>query len=83
MRARARASEIPQASLKKEQAVKTRRQLIEDTVSTLVARLMYYDRKEDEALPRGAIEAAVKAGEITRADIISKFGDELRKVLKD
>ena len=63
--------------------MRTRREHILDCVEDLVGKLMCYDRKEDEDLPRGAIEAAVRAGEITRADIIAQFGDELRKVLKD
>lgn len=48
------------------------------TVTDLVGSLMYYDRKEDEDLPRGAIEQAIKDGEITYYDIIKKFSDELK-----
>jgi hypothetical protein len=40
---------------------------------------MYYHRKEDEDLPRGAIEEAVEAGEITVDEMIEEFATELRK----
>ena len=43
------------------------------TVSDLVGGFMYYDRKEDEDLPRGAIEAAIAAGEITTDEIVAEF----------
>lgn len=34
---------------------------LQATVSDLVADLMYYDRKEDEDLPRGEIERMIEA----------------------
>ena len=55
-----------------------RRQTILNAVSDLVADFMYYDRKEDEELPRGAIEEAVAAGEITEAEIVKRFAADLR-----
>jgi hypothetical protein len=57
--------------------VKTRRQCILDTTRDLVADFLHYNRKEDEELPRGAIEEAVKAGEITKAEIVSAFAEAL------
>ena len=57
--------------------MKTRKQKILDTVSDLVGSLMYYDRKEDEDLPRGAIEDAVSSGEITYDEIIAQFKKDL------
>jgi hypothetical protein len=48
---------------------------IQDTVSSF----MYYDRKEDEDLPRGAIEQAIKDGIITIDEIVQEFETELRK----
>jgi hypothetical protein len=39
-----------------------RRQGILNTLSASVGCFLYYDRKEDEDLPRGEIEAAVKDG---------------------
>ncbi len=42
----------------------------------------YYERKEDETLPRGEIEAAIEAGEITIDEIVSEFSRELRRALR-
>jgi hypothetical protein len=47
--------------------------LILATVENAVASLMFYDRKEDEDLPVGAIEEAVRAGEITMAEMVDHF----------
>ena len=60
---------------------KTRKQLILDTVSDLVGRFLYYDRKEDESLPRGSIDNAVSTGEITEAEIVEAFRAEIEKGL--
>lgn len=49
-----------------------------NTIDDLVANLLYYDRKEDENLPRGAIEQAVEHGVITVDEMIEKFADGLR-----
>jgi len=46
-------------------------------VTVAVADLMYYYRKEDDELPRGAIETAIKDGVITVDDMVSKFRAEL------
>ena len=46
-----------------------------------VANLMYYDRKEDDDIPRGAIEGAIERGEITVDEIVAKFREELEKGL--
>lgn len=54
-------------------AEKTRRRHILDKASDLAADFMYYDRKEDEDLPRGAIEEAIAAGEITVDEIVAEF----------
>lgn len=57
------------------------KKIILDTVSDLVADFYYYDRKEDEELPRGAIEAAIERGEITVDEIVEHFRATLvRKV---
>lgn len=51
------------------------------TVTDLVSAFTYYDRKEDEELPRGAIESAIERGEITIDEIVEHFRAELtRKV---
>ena len=57
--------------------VETLMNLMEDTVSCL----LYYDRKEDEDLPVGAIEKLVKDGEITIDQIVEKFEYHLREAL--
>ena len=63
---------------------KTKRaKMIEDTVADLVASFLYYDRKEDEDLPRGEIEEALLANEITIDEIIEMFGNELRAKLSE
>lgn len=56
-----------------------RRQHIINTVTDLVSKFMYYDRKEDEDLPRGAIEEAMQNGEITHEEIVEIFSNELEK----
>lgn len=60
--------------------MKTRRETILGVVADLVGELMYYGRKECEALPYGAIESAVAAGEISVDEMITHFAAELRKV---
>lgn len=57
----------------------TRRETILANVSNLVAKFLYYDRKEDDDLPRGAIEEAVEQGEITVDEIVATFRDEVAK----
>ena len=60
-----------------------RKQIIINTIKDLVGGLLYYDRKEDEDLPRGAIEDALLEEEITIDEIVQCFSDELRKGLSD
>ena len=57
---------------------KTRREHIENTAKDLIGSFMYYDRKEDDNLPRGAIEEAIDAGEITVEEILWIFETGLR-----
>jgi hypothetical protein len=52
---------------------KERRRIILDTAEDAGVNFIYYDRKESEGLPDGEIEAAVTAGEITRAEILDAF----------
>lgn len=56
-----------------------RRQHIINTVSDMVGSLLYYDRKEDEDLPRGEIEAAIKTGEVQIEEILEIIEKELRQ----
>ena len=53
------------------------KQVILGVTSDLVADFMYYDRKEDEDLPMGAIEKAIATGVITTAEIVEKFQEGL------
>lgn len=57
---------------------KSRKQRILDTVTDLVTNFMFYDRKEDEDLQPGAIEAAIEAGEISVDEIVERFASLLR-----
>lgn len=61
---------------------KARRKHIETTLDDLVSNFLYYDRKEDEELPRGEIEAAVAAGEITVDEMVERFAKGLNKRLR-
>jgi len=56
--------------------------LILAAAEDLAVSFIYYDRKEDEDLPRGAIEEAVKKGEITVDEIVSRFEKTLRGQIK-
>lgn len=51
----------------------TRKQHIENAITDCVANLLYYDRKEDQDLPLNAIENAVKAGEISKQEMVDLF----------
>jgi hypothetical protein len=61
--------------------VKTRKQTILDVTDDLVGKFLYYDRKECESLARGAIQAAIGAGEITVDEIVKHFESVLREAL--
>ena len=58
-----------------------RKQQVLDTIDDGVSRLLYYDRKEDEDLPVGAIDEMVQNGEITIDEMVEKFSEVLRKNL--
>jgi len=61
----------------------TRRETILNTVDDLVSKFIYYDRKEDEDLPLDSIEEAIANGEITLAEIVERFADQLRPLRHD
>lgn len=61
---------------------KTRRQHIIDRLTDGISALLYYDRKEDEDLPRGEIERAILSGEITVKEMVEVWSTELRKGLE-
>ncbi len=56
---------------------RTRRERIINILSDSIINLLYYDRKEDEGLPCGGIEEAIKAGEITVEEMIQIWSAEL------
>ena len=53
------------------------RKIIEAAISDLVKDFVMYDRREDEDLPAGAIEHAVRNGEITIDEMVEIFRREL------
>jgi hypothetical protein len=53
------------------------------TVQDLVANFLYYDRKEDEDLPRGVIEKMIEDKILTVDELALWFHSELNRVLKD
>lgn len=55
--------------------------LILRKLDDLVSCFLYYDRKEDEDLPLGAIGEAVESGEITVEDMVVRFGELLQRSL--
>lgn len=55
--------------------------LIKDTIHDMVINFLVYDRKGDKDLPYGAIEAAIKAGDINTSQIIHMFSEELMRRL--
>ena len=57
--------------------MESRRDTILATVSDLVTNFVYYDRKEDEDLPEGQIEAAIDAGELSIDEIVERFRSDL------
>lgn len=57
----------------------SRKELILGTISDQVTDLLFYDRKEDDDLPMGAIEDAVASGQITIAEMVTEF----RRVLHE
>lgn len=59
----------------------SRRDQILITAADQALDLVVYDRKEDEDLPRGSVEEAVTAGEVTVAEIVEAFRVKLLEVL--
>ena len=52
-----------------------------DVVEDLVSNFIYYDRKDDEDLPRGRIEELVEAGDVTVDEIVARFRSKLKEAL--
>ncbi len=52
-------------------------------VNDLVKDFVYYDRKEDENLPVGEIEKAIKEGTVTIKEILDAFSKALKEEIED
>ncbi len=50
---------------------------LQNTIDDLVGSLMYYDRKEDEDLPNGAIETMIKKDPGLVGEIVERFKTKL------
>lgn len=59
------------------------RQIILGIAEDLAIDFVYYDRKEDEDLPRGVIEKAIKDKVIYVDEIVTEFRNGLVKQLSD
>ena len=57
--------------------------LILNNVKDLVSNFLYYDRKDDEDLPRGVIQEQIQLGNIIIEEIVDTFREELTKKLKE
>ena len=55
----------------------SKRDCILNTIDDLVSKFLYYDRKEDEDLPRGAIENAIEEKEISVDEMAAFFKAKL------
>jgi hypothetical protein len=53
-----------------------------NTLDDMVANFLYYDRKEDDRLPVGAIERAIKKGKLTVDDLVTKFRESMEQGLR-
>ncbi len=57
------------------------KQMILGTVEDLVLNFLYYDRREDEDLPRGAIEEALANQYLTVDEIVEQFRKSLTEAV--
>lgn len=58
-----------------------RREKLEATCSDVAIKLLYYDRKEDEDLPVGAIEEMILNEEVTVEEILAWITTPIRNSL--
>lgn len=54
-------------------------EILENTIIDMVSNFLYYDRKEDEDLPVGAIDEAIRTGRTSVDEIVSRFRSELER----
>jgi hypothetical protein len=60
----------------------TRRETILNVADDLVGDFLYYNRRNSESLPMGAIEEAVLQREITVDEIVEAFSKALKRNVK-
>ena len=65
-----------------EPIVSENNKLVLNTIDDLIGAFLWYDRKEDEDLPRGVIEEMVASGEITQEEMIARFTSSLKEGLE-
>ncbi len=58
---------------------KSTKEHVMGVIDDLISDFLYYDRKEDEDLPRGVIEESIKNGEFTVDDLVQKFKTALEE----
>ena len=63
--------------VKQTEPPETTHDLILAELSDAIGCFLHYDRKEDEDLPRGAIEDAIKKGEVTIEELVNCFRTKL------
>ena len=56
--------------------------ILDDTICDSVKNFIYYDRKEDQQLPKGEIERMLEDGGTSIKFIIRRFTEELKKGLE-
>ena len=61
--------------------MKSNKELILDHIETTVSNFVYYDRRNCEELPQGALEKAVENGEISVEDMVEHFKSLLKSSL--
>jgi hypothetical protein len=59
-----------------------KKQIIFDTIDDLVESFLWSDRKEDEELGRGEIEASLEDGDITIDEMVERFKNSLTEGLR-
>lgn len=62
--------------------MKVSKKKILNTLNDAWINLFYYERKEDDVLPVGAIESAIKTGVITVDEMVKSFRDQIEANIK-
>jgi len=59
------------------------KQMVLNAIDDMIRNFLYYDRKEDEDLPRGEIERFIEEGELSVEEIVERFTTSLRELLDE